>query len=149
MDRLTIVQQLGRAYRAFLGAYEAYVGVCVPRWRILLRLYEEPPPCSQKQLVEILGMDPGALSRQLKSLEALGWVSRSNDPHDARITNVFLTEAGKDEVKKTLPRRHAFFQEALVDIPEAEQERLMRDLALLEERFRKVAKQAQPPSGKQ
>jgi DNA-binding MarR family transcriptional regulator len=93
-DRVAILQQFGRTYRAFMSAFEAQVGHPLPRWRVMLALHDQGGESSQKRLVERLRVDPGALTRQLKALEALGWISRSMDERDNRVTNVRLTEAG-------------------------------------------------------
>jgi hypothetical protein len=67
-DRVAVMQQFGRTYRAFMSAFEAQVGHPLPRWRILLALHEQAGESSQKRLVERLRVDPGALTRQLKTL---------------------------------------------------------------------------------
>ena len=92
-DRVAVMQQFGRTYRAFMSAFEAHVGHPLPRWRILLALHEQAGESSQKRLVERLRVDPGALTRQLKTLEGMGWIARSMDTRDNRVTNVRLTEA--------------------------------------------------------
>jgi MarR family transcriptional regulator, organic hydroperoxide resistance regulator len=107
-DRIAIVQQFGRTYRTFMAAFEAQVGHPLPRWRILLALYEQNGESSQKRLVERLRVDPGALTRQLKALESTGWIERSTNERDNRITNVRLTEAGRTATEASLPRRNAF-----------------------------------------
>lgn len=107
-DRIAIVQQFGRTYRAFLAAFESQVGQPMPRWRVLLAVYEQNGESSQKRLVEQLKVDPGALTRQLKMLESFGWIERSIDERDNRITNVKLTDAGRAVTEESLPRRNAF-----------------------------------------
>nr|WP_255779317.1 MarR family transcriptional regulator [Mycetohabitans sp. B5] len=115
-----------------MTAFESRVGLPLPRWRILLALYDharlvEPgaqaagrddkshggPSLPQKRLVERLSIDPGALTRQLKQLESLGWIARSTDERDNRLTNVVLTDAGRQAVERGLPRRNAFLASAL------------------------------------
>ncbi len=64
-DRIAILHQFGRTYRAFMSAFEVQVGHPMPRWRILLALHEQDGESSQKRLVERLRVDPGALTRQL------------------------------------------------------------------------------------
>ncbi|HTH59474.1 MAG TPA: MarR family transcriptional regulator [Paraburkholderia sp.] len=112
-DRIAIVQQFGRTYRAFLGAFESQVGHPMPRWRVLLALYEQDGESSQKRLVERLKVDPGALTRQLKALESSGWIERSVDERDNRITNVKLTAAGRAVIEESLPRRNAFLNNTM------------------------------------
>src|ERR1700744_5380219 len=110
-DRVAVMQQFGRTYRAFMSAFEAQVGHPVPRWRILLALHEQAGELSQKRLVERLRVDPGALTRQLKALESLGWIARSMDARDNRVTNVRLTEAGRSANESSGSRRHAFLHD--------------------------------------
>lgn len=47
------------------------------------------------QLCRDLGLDPGYLSRILKSFEAQGLISRWSAPHDGRQSVIALTEAGR------------------------------------------------------
>jgi DNA-binding MarR family transcriptional regulator len=134
-ERLKALQQLGRTYRAFLAAHEREVGVFMPRWRILLHLYQQDQPCGQRQLADASHMDPGALSRQLAALEELGWISRRADPHDRRLSQVTLAAQGRRQVEQSLPRRAAFIERTLGDIPEQRLRQLVDDLQMLETRF--------------
>ena len=134
-EQLRVLQQLGRTYRAFLSAYEKQVGHFLPRWRVMLHLYQQGKPTPQKDVGEASYMDPGALSRQLSALEALGWIRRDTDSNDKRVTNVSLTEQGRREVEKSLPKRTAFMEEMLQDVSEKQLRQLMDSLLLLETRF--------------
>src|ERR1700735_3537680 len=90
-ERIAFIHQCGRTYRVCMQAFESQVGHPMPRWRILLALHDHEGELSQKRLVERLRVDPGALTRQLKTLEALGWIARSMDERDNRVTHVRLT----------------------------------------------------------
>jgi DNA-binding MarR family transcriptional regulator len=133
-DYVAIVQQFGRTYRAFLSGFEAYVGHAMPRWRILLALTDPEGEWSQKRLVERLRIDPGALTRQLKALEAIGWIERSVDARDNRITNVRLTEEGRAAVDASLPQRNAFLRETMGALPDEALAALSGALSKLEAR---------------
>jgi MarR family transcriptional regulator, organic hydroperoxide resistance regulator len=137
-DRVAVVQQFGRTYRAFMSAFEAHVGHPMPRWRILRELHDQAGESSQKRLVERLRVDPGALTRQLKVLEALGWVARSADPRDNRITNVRLTEEGRRTIEASLPRRNAFLRDAMSGLPDDALAALWDALRMLEVRIGEV-----------
>ena len=137
-----VIQQLGRTYRAFLSAYEKEVGHFLPRWRVMLHLYRHETPSPQKQVGKASFMDPGALSRQLKALEALGWIRRDTDPDDKRITNVSLTAQGRREVEAALPRRIAFMRSTLRDFSEAQLQQLRDMLLLMETRFTEKGRQS-------
>ncbi|MGG1944985.1 MarR family winged helix-turn-helix transcriptional regulator [Trinickia sp. NRRL B-1857] len=138
-DYIAIVQQFGRTYRSFMSAFEAQVGHAMPRWRILLALTDPDGEWSQKRLVERLRIDPGALTRQLKSLEALGWIERSVDARDNRITNVRLTNEGRHAVDASLPQRNAFLLETMGALPDDALSALSDALAKLEARIGEVA----------
>ena len=135
LEKIRVLQQLGRTYRAFMSGFEKEVGHFMPRWRILLHLYNEERACPQKELCDAAHIDPGALSRQLATLEELGWIARATDAQDKRITNVSLTEEGRRQVEASMPRRAAFIERTLGDIDDARLHQLMDDLVLLETRF--------------
>lgn len=138
-DRVAVLQQFGRTYRAFMSAFEARVGHPLPRWRILLALHEQAGESSQKRLVERLRVDPGALTRQLKTLEGLGWIARSMDTRDNRVTNVRLTEAGQLATEASLPRRNAFLHDTMAALPDDALSALSGALKMLEVRIGEVA----------
>jgi DNA-binding MarR family transcriptional regulator len=110
----------------------------MPRWRILRALHEHAGVLSQKKLVEQLRVDPGALTRQLKALEALGWITRSVDPRDNRISNVVLTDDGRAAVEAGLPRRNAFLHDTMASLPDDAIAALSDALRMLEQRIQTV-----------
>jgi len=138
-DRVAVLQQFGRTYRAFMSAFEAQVGHPLPRWRILLALHDQNGESSQKRLVERLRVDPGALTRQLKTLEGLGWIARSMDARDNRVTNVRLTEAGQSAIELSLPRRNEFLHDTIAALPDDTLSALSGALTMLEVRIGEVA----------
>ena len=144
-DRIAIVQQFGRTYRAFMSAFEAQVGHPLPRWRILLALYDQNGESSQKRLVEQLRVDPGALTRQLKALESLGWIARRADERDNRITNVTLSAAGRAVIEEGLPRRNAFLNMTM-SLPDDALAALSGALRMMEERIGAAATVAVAPT---
>jgi DNA-binding MarR family transcriptional regulator len=141
-DRVAVMQQFGRTYRAFMSAFEAQVGHPLPRWRIMLALHQQGGESSQKRLVEQLRVDPGALTRQLKALEGLGWIARSMDSRDNRVTNVRLTEAGLSATEASLPRRNAFLHDTMAALPDDALSALSGALKMLEARIGEVVSAA-------
>ena len=139
MDNQTrnLLQQLGRTSRAMYTAFEAEVGQALPRWRILQALHEQES-ATQKQLVSRLSMDPGALTRQMKSLEADGLITRRNAPEDNRLTTVALTRRGIAAVKATQTQRSSFLKKALKGLTPQDVDTAMTVLNHLEERFRRM-----------
>ena len=130
-----LLQQIGRTSRAMYAAFEAEVGHALPRWRILQALREHKS-ATQKQLARQLLVDPGALTRQMKVLEAEGLVTRQRDPDDNRLTAVALTPAGAALIEATRPMRKAFSKKALKGLPAEQLDTTMAILKSLEEHFR-------------
>jgi len=62
---------------------------------ILFEIRRRGTPCMQ-QVAEELGMDVTTFSRQAKSLEAKGLISREVAPHDRRVYLLGLTAAGEN-----------------------------------------------------
>lgn len=131
---LRFIQQLSRSYRAFVAGFEAHTGQSMARWRILV-LLDRNGEMSQKWLVKELGIDPAALTRQLKALEQAGMVVRHSDLQDARLTNVLLTEVGRQAVASTMERRNAYIERALGEWQTEEIEAVSDMLAKLEARL--------------
>lgn len=132
--QIRFMQQLGRSYRALVAGFESHTGQSMARWRILILLHArgEMP---QKTLVRELGIDPAALTRQLKALEKAGLVERHNAPQDARFTNVELTGAGRELVDSTMTRRNEYIEWALGDLSAAELDAISDTLVKLEARL--------------
>lgn len=130
-----LLHQLGRTSRAMYAAFEAEVGQPLPRWRILQALRDHAC-ASQRQLAALIIMDPGALTRLLKALEADGLVKRISDPQDNRQTLVSLTPAGTRLIDEAQSTRRAFARKALRHLPERDLEITMAVLEALEARFR-------------
>jgi DNA-binding MarR family transcriptional regulator len=130
-----LLRQLGRTARTLYAAFEAEVGYALPRWSILQILYEQKHT-TQQELVKQLAMDPGALTRQMKALEAEGLITRRNSPEDNRITTAALTPAGMEAIIAVQPLRRAFLQKALEGLPLVQLDATMSILKTLEERFR-------------
>ena len=63
---------------------------------LIQQLVEGPRPVGE--IAENLGVTSQAVSKSVRELEALGYVSRSADPNDARVRRVALTDRGRDAV---------------------------------------------------
>ncbi|HEX8986648.1 MAG TPA: MarR family transcriptional regulator [Rhodocyclaceae bacterium] len=135
-----LLQQIGRTGRAMYAAFEAEVGQPLPRWRILQALHEGKA-ATQKDLARQLLLDPGALTRQMKGLEADGLVIRENDPRDNRLTVVTLTRSGTALVESLKPLRQTFSRKALRGLAVEEIAAALAVLQRLEERFRGMSGQ--------
>jgi DNA-binding MarR family transcriptional regulator len=82
---------------------------------LMLGWLAEHGPVRASTIVEVWGIDKGALSRQLQHLEELGLVERSPDPADGRAT---LVSASADAVRRLAEvdeHRRALMDERLGD----------------------------------
>jgi DNA-binding MarR family transcriptional regulator len=135
-----LLRQIGRTGRAMYAAFEAQVGQPLPRWRILQALHEKKG-ATQKELAAHLVLDPGALTRQMKILEADGLVTRGSHPQDNRVTSVALTPAGIALVASVKPQRQAFSRKALQGLPADDLATTLAVLERLEARFKSMTEQ--------
>lgn len=62
---------------------------------------------TQQQLAERLLVTKGNVCGVVQRLERLGWISRREDPSDARANHLFLTASGKRKIDGVLPRHDA------------------------------------------
>ncbi|AEI80987.1 transcriptional regulator MarR family [Cupriavidus necator N-1] len=129
---VAVLQQFGRTYRAYAAAFEQRLGLPLPRWRILHALHHQEGAIGQKALADLVGMDPGALTRQLKAMQELGWVERSTSERDNRVTHVTLSRTGQQVVAQAMPLRSAFLEDVLAEVSPSTMRELSRGLARLE-----------------
>lgn len=63
---------------------------------LVLAQLAETNGCSQSELAEALSVRPPAITKVIRKLEDKDLVERRQDPDDARVQQVFLTQAGED-----------------------------------------------------
>ena len=88
-DILFLLHDLARGLRLDADRRAAAHGMSRAQWVILLRL-DGQPGLSQKELSEILEVEPISVARLIDRLEERGMVERRHDPHDRRIWRLHL-----------------------------------------------------------
>ena len=88
-----------------------------PAYQALWRIVEEGP-LRPTALSGLLDVDLSVVSRQIRSLEDGGFVSRTPDPADARATLISATTTGREAFEAIAQRRTEVLAEVLVDWPE-------------------------------
>lgn len=58
----------------------------------VVHVIRKNPGITQHEIVEVLGIDKGALTRMIKQLEKKGYVIRKSDPSDGRRFLLYATE---------------------------------------------------------
>lgn len=99
-----------------------------PAYQALWRIVEEGPlrPTALSGLLEV---DLSVVSRQIRSLEDGGFVSRTPDPADARATLISATATGREAFASIAQQRSDVLGEVFVDWPEQDVEEFGRMLA--------------------
>lgn len=85
---------VGRAHRNRAAEALARIGLYVGQEWILLRLREQEG-MTHSELAEACAVEGPTISKALRRMEKAGLVERREDPADARVSRVFLTEEGK------------------------------------------------------
>jgi DNA-binding MarR family transcriptional regulator len=91
------------ASRLYLKRYD--IGII--EWRVMAMLAVEPR-ISPVRICQIIGLDKGAVSREMRKLEAKGYLTVEEDPESTRRRTLELTPAGytiHDEIIRTALER--------------------------------------------
>ena len=101
-DLLRLDQQvcfaLAVAARNVIGLYRPVLepmGLTHPQYLVMLALWERAP-LTQKEIGDLLSLEPATVSPLVKRLEAAGLVARERHPDDDRALQVTLTPRGAD-----------------------------------------------------
>ena len=93
-DLLTNIVILARLIRTEADRRARAHGMTRAQWTLMIRL-ESQPGLLQKELAEILEVEPITVARLVDRLEARGMVERRPDPTDRRCWRLHLTEAAQ------------------------------------------------------
>src|SRR3954454_20123928 len=106
MRAMCACNQLRRSARGMTHVYDAAMGpgsLRVTQMPILVALGAGGDQ-TLTSLADVLGLDRTTLTRNLRVLEARGFVSTAPDAHDARVRVVSVTPAGAEELSAALAR---------------------------------------------
>jgi DNA-binding MarR family transcriptional regulator len=105
--RLTMNRKVHTRQTAAVGADVTRAGYAV------LRSLEEQGPLPLSEFAPATAMDTAAASRQVKTLEADGFVQRDVAPDDGRVSVLQLTRAGRAVYRRIVSVREAYMSEVL------------------------------------
>jgi|SRR6516162_607856 DNA-binding MarR family transcriptional regulator len=95
------VREFNRFYTGIIGLLDEHIldsPYSLPEARVLYELHHQQP-CSATDLLKILEMDKGYLSRVLNSFSKKGILSRKRSKDDGRAAVLSLTTKGEKEFK--------------------------------------------------
>ena len=93
-DITATIVTLARLIRTEADKRARHHGMTRAQWTILINL-ERQPGLLQKELAEVLEVEPITVARLVDRLEARGMVERRGDPTDRRCWRLHLTDASR------------------------------------------------------
>lgn len=117
-DLLFLLHDLGRLLRVDADKRARAHGMTRAQWGILLWL-ERQPGISQKELAELLEVEPISVARLIDRLEARGIVERRPDPKDRRIWRLHLCPPAHPELHEIHRHRAAMVRHLTAGIDPA------------------------------
>lgn len=118
-DLLTLLHDVARLIRTLADRRARAHGMTRAQWMILFRLRRHDG-LNQRELAEILEVEPITVGRLVDRLEARGLIERRADPADRRCWRLHLTPAADPILEEIDEVRRLFEAEATRNLPEGE-----------------------------
>jgi DNA-binding MarR family transcriptional regulator len=112
----------GGASAAYLSLY----AVGIETWRVMVMLAIEKRVTAQ-QVVQLLGVDKGAVSRTFKSMSAEGLLHLEPDAHDRRVRYAVMTPKGR-ALHDRMIRLALWRESAAISVLSGAEVEVLRDL---------------------
>ncbi len=93
-----------------------------------MHLLHNRPGIVQKELAEMMGITPAAVSTALKEMTTLGLVDRQPDPEDARLSRLYLSEEARCKIGEMRTIRLQAVTSLLESLPLEEQRMIVEAL---------------------
>lgn len=103
-DLLILLNDVGRMLRTEADRRARAHGMTRAQWVMLIRL-DRQPGLSQKELAELLEVEPITVARLADRLEARGLLERRSDPSDRRIWRLHLLPAAQPVLDELVCQR--------------------------------------------
>jgi len=113
---------------------EVHAGV-TPSQQSALSAIEHKGPLTLGELAAIENVRPPSISRIVGALEDQGYVERTTDPGDRRVSTVITTAKGSRELRKIRAERNAWLASRLALLDADERAQLHDALPVLEKMF--------------
>lgn len=104
-DLLVLLSDVGRMLRTEADRRARAHGMSRAQWVMLLRL-DRQPGLSQKELAELLEVEPITVARLADRLEARSLLERRADPADRRVWRLHLLPAAQPVLDELEVHRH-------------------------------------------
>lgn len=142
-ENIAAVRSFNRFYTGIIGLLDRYIlhsHYTLPEARILYELYHR----SQLQatdLINLLDIDKGYLSRQLLHFEKKKLLTRSRSAEDGRVMFISLTSKGRQEFEDLNAASEAQIRDLLTQLPEDQQDLLINHMNAITKILRGLSQQ--------
>jgi DNA-binding MarR family transcriptional regulator/GNAT superfamily N-acetyltransferase len=133
--RVAAIRRFNRFYTRQIGALREGLldsAFSLTEARVLYELAQGAGNCTATDIGRTLGLDPGYLSRMLRSFEQRRLVQRSPSASDARRSNLALTQKGRSAFARLDARARAEIADVLQDHSPEEQRALVSAMNSIE-----------------
>jgi DNA-binding MarR family transcriptional regulator len=131
-DITATIVTLARLIRTEADKRARHHGMTRAQWTILISL-ERQPGLVQKELAELLEVEPITVARLVDRLEARGMVERRGDPSDRRCWRLHLTDASRPLMSEIDRQLNDLASIAMDGIDPAQLETLLKLLGRMRE----------------
>lgn len=147
LDRDLIVQLMdsARLIRTLADRRAREHGMTRAQWMILFRL-RRLPGTSQRELAELLEVEPITVGRLVDRLEARGFVERRADPADRRVWRLHLTPVADPVLAEFDAIRDEFDARATEGLTPEARDAVLSALHLMKSNLQRMAEEPPAPS---
>lgn len=131
-DLLYLLHDLARASRMEADRRAGAHGLTLAQWKILMHL-ERQPGLSQKELSELLEVEPISVARLIDRLEQHGMVERRDDPTDRRIWRLHLKKGASPALRSLAGERTEMLEALVAGLTPAEIKAVERAMVQMKE----------------
>lgn len=127
-----VISDVARLIRRNFNRRVQHLGLTQAQWQVLAHLSRNEG-IRQIQLADVLDMQPISVARIIDRMAAAGWVERRPDPADRRAVNLYLAPKASPILEQMWQHGSETRQQALQQIPAAQQEQLLQLLLTMRE----------------
>lgn len=127
-DFLTLLHEVAHVMRIRFDQRARQHGMTRAQWVILLKL-KRWPGLTQKELAQMVEVEPMTVARLVDRLEAAGYVRRCADPADRRVWRLELLPEAQPLIHEIEAVRDEIFETLAGDLPREEVAQAARVLA--------------------
>lgn len=127
-----VLPSLALAFKRLVTTIERESGIGGMKWFVLSVLGRRDG-VSQGELTQEFEMDPSRITRTAQALENDGLIRRERDPEDNRVMRMYLTDEGREVLRKLPGINEQLWRRVHSVLSEEEFEELRRMLGLLAE----------------